>query len=185
MFTDYADTVLLELRHTLSSISNDKTGRLADMILSAGSVFAAGAGRSGFAVKAFAMRLMHMGLSSHAVGEATTPGISAGDILVIGSGSGATESLVAMAGKAKRAGAKVALLTIAEHSPIADIADIVITIPAPTSKIAQDTGYRSAQPMGSLFEQTLFIAFDIIVMMLMEKTGKDSDTMFKRHANLE
>jgi 6-phospho-3-hexuloisomerase len=41
------------------------------------------------------------------------------------------------------------------------------------------------QPMGSLFEQSLLIFFDIIVMRLMEKKGLDSKTMFERHANLE
>ena len=40
-----------------------------DIIVSANNVFVTGAGRSGLAAKAFAMRLMHLGLSAYVVGE--------------------------------------------------------------------------------------------------------------------
>jgi 6-phospho-3-hexuloisomerase len=45
--------------------------------------------------------------------------------------------------------------------------------------------YHSLQPMGSLFEQSLMIVLDTIIWMLMEQKGVDSNTMFKKHANLE
>lgn len=37
-----------------------------------------------------AMRLMHIGLDAHAVGEATAPSIAEGDALLVISGSGET-----------------------------------------------------------------------------------------------
>ena len=39
--------------------------------------------------------------------------------------------------------------------------------------------------MGSLFEQSLLLFLDSVILRLMELQGNDSDTMFTRHANLE
>jgi 6-phospho-3-hexuloisomerase len=182
---EYAREVVSELDRTLSAISPQDAEHLVDRILSARQIFLAGAGRSGLAVRAFAMRLMHMGLGAYVVGEIVTPGMRADDLLVIGSGSGATASLVAMAEKAKKIGANVALATIFPHSRIGRLADAIVKIPAPTPKGEETPQFASVQPMGSLFEQSLLIFFDIIVMRLMEKKGLDAKTMFERHANLE
>ena len=131
------------------------------------------------------MRLMHMGLSAYVAGETVTPGIKAGDLLIIGSGSGATASLVAMAERAKKIGATLALVTIFPDSPIGKLADALVRIPASTPKAGGEAPSQSVQPMGSLFEQSLLIFLDIIVMRLMEKKKMDSTAMFERHANLE
>ena len=183
--SDYAREVLRELDRTLAAISPQEAERVADLILGAGRVFVAGAGRSGLAVKAFAMRLMHMGLEAYVVGETVTPGMGADDLLVIGSGSGETGSLVAMAEKAKGLGGRIALVTIFPTSRIGKLADAVARIPAPTPKAGGDGGFTSVQPMGSLFEQSLLIFLDIIVMRLMERKAIVSTAMFERHANLE
>ena len=182
---EYAREVIAELDRTLGAIAPQDAEHLVDRILCAKTIFLAGAGRSGLAVRAFAMRLMHMGFGAYVVGETVTPGMKADDLLVIGSGSGATASLVAMAEKAKKIGASVALVTIFPDSRIGQLADSVVKIPAPTPKGEGAPQFASVQPMGSLFEQSLLIFFDIIVMRLMEKKGLDSKTMFERHANLE
>ena len=182
--TEYAREVIRELDRTLAAVSPQEAERLADLVLGARRIFIAGAGRSGLAVRAFAMRLMQMGLAAYVVGETVTPCMKADDLLVIGSGSGATASLVAMAEKAKTIGAIVALVTIFPDSRIGRIADAVVKIPAPTPK-ADEAQFASVQPMGSLFEQSLLIFLDIIVMRLMEKKALNSTTMFERHANLE
>ena len=148
-------------------------------------VFCAGAGRSGFQVKGFAMRLMHMGINSYVVGETCTPNIRENGLLVICSGSGETKSLVNHANKAKEVGAKIALITINPESTIAKLADVVVEISAPSPKSAKQGDIKSIQPMGSLFEQSEGIFMDISIMMLMEKRNLDSDTMFGRHANME
>ena len=182
---DILPTIVDELKKTLTKVSNEHLDHLAEMILQSEKIFVAGAGRSGLAVKAFCMRLMHMGLDAYVVGETITPGLTDRDILLIGSGSGGTGSLVVMAEKARKIGAKISLVTILEGSPIGSIADLELTIPAPTPKIAKDTGFKSIQPMGSLFEQSLLLTLDALILVLMNKQGKDSDTMFSRHANLE
>jgi 6-phospho-3-hexuloisomerase len=181
----YTRQIIGELGRVLAEVSDEKADELTEMLLNAEQIFVAGAGRSGLAARAFAMRLMHLGLDSHVVGEATTPRITERDVLLIGSGSGATDCLVAMAGKARSAGARIALVTICEDSPIGRMADCVLAIPAPTPKIDGGTDFQSVQPMGSLFEQSLLLTLDGLVLKIMERTGQDSAAMFHRHANLE
>ena len=159
--------------------------KLADTIIDAQTVFVAGAGRSGLAMKSFAMRLMHIGFDTYVVGETVTPNITDKDVLLIGSGSGSTSSLVAGTNKAHAIGAAICLITIDANSPIGKLAEVVLTIPAPSPKVNRDLGFRSVQPMGSLFEQSLLLTLDAIVLLLMERTGKTPELMFTRHANLE
>lgn len=149
-------------------------------------VYVAGAGRSGLVMRGFAMRLMHLGLRVHVVGDVTTPAIEAGDLLVVGSGSGETESLAAMARKARRLGAGLAALTIVPSSTIGQLAELVLRVDAPSPKATPPPGTRpSVQPMGSLFEQALLVLVDTIVLRLARARGATYEEMFARHANLE
>lgn len=182
---DYTAEVLGELERTLSLIPEADADRLAGRILVAHKILVAGAGRSGLAVKGFAMRLMHMGFDAYVVGETVTPNFEATDLLLVGSGSGETGSLVQIAQKARALGGSVALVSIFPQSTIGRLANVTVRIPAPTPKVDADSGLTSIQPMGSLFEQSLFIFLDLVILRLMERATKDSGTMFKRHANLE
>ncbi|MCE2395409.1 6-phospho-3-hexuloisomerase [Candidatus Poribacteria bacterium] len=181
----YISQILNELSETVGHICNDSAEKLADAILAAETIFVAGAGRSGLAMKSFAMRLMHMGFDTYVVGETVTPSITDKDVLLIGSGSGSTSSLVVSANKADAIGATICLITIDENAPIAQVAEVVLTIAAPSPKVNKDLGFRSVQPMGSLFEQSLLLTLEAIVLLLMRKTGKTTELMFTRHANLE
>lgn len=179
-----ASSILQELERTLQDVCPDEIVALAERIASAGAIFVAGAGRSGLMMRAFAMRLMHMGLHVYVVGETITPGIAAGDLLVIGSGSGETKSLAAMAAKAKSIGAVVAALTVVPESTLGQLASDRVVIPAATKDGAAGAA-ASGQPMGSLFEQTLLLLLDTIVLHLMERKSLEGSAMFNNHANLE
>ena len=182
---EYATIVCRELENTLGSINERQAEAFVELIDNAEEVFCAGAGRSGFQVKGFAMRLMHMGKKSYVVGETCTPNITKDGVLVICSGSGETKSMVNHAQKAKEVGAKVALITINTGSTIARMADVVVEISAVSPKSAVQGIFKSIQPMGSLFEQSEGIFMDIAIMMLMERNNMNSETMFGRHANME
>jgi 6-phospho-3-hexuloisomerase len=43
----------------------------------------------------------------------------------------------------------------------------------------------SKQPMGNLFEQHLFLLFDILVMLTQEEMGLTYEQMESRHRNIE
>lgn len=186
MTTDNLNRILSELAAVGSRLDGGAVERLADAIEAGSATFLAGAGRSGLLLRCSAMRLMHMGRRVFVVGEVVTPAIRAGDLLLVGSGSGETGSLVVMAKKAKNVGASLALVTANPSSTIAGMADVVVGISAPTPKAAGLGGAAaSAQPMGNLFEQAMFLLMDAVVMELMARSGMTSDTMFERHANLE
>lgn len=177
--------ILGELHHTLNMIDKNQITACAQEIQTSRRTFVGGAGRSGLMMRAFAMRLMHLGFPVFVLGETITPGIERRDLLLLGTGSGTTSSLVTYASKAKSLGARVGVITIRTHSLIASDSDFQINIPAPSSKIDSASFNTSLQPMGSLFEQSLLLVTDIIVAKLMESTSQDSAEMFVRHANLE
>lgn len=182
---DILNEILDELNQTVQKISECELENFSEKILNADRVFVAGAGRSGYVARAFSNRLMHLGLEVSFVGEPTTPAIKSGDILIISSGSGETESLVAMAKKAKQFGASIGTVTIYPEASIGSLSDFVIYIPGSTPKSKLKDTVKSVQPMGNLFEQMSWLVYDTLIMILMEKTGKTKEEMFALHANLE
>ena len=87
--------------------------RVVDLVAAAPRVFVLGAGRSGLALRMTAMRLMHLGLEVHVVGEVTTPAIVEHDLLITASGSGTTAGILRAAHTAIERGAQVAAITTA------------------------------------------------------------------------
>lgn len=181
--SDYLAKILSELVPAGDLISDEEAEKLVNGILEAKKIFVAGAGRSGLMGKAFVMRLMHMGLDAYVIGETVTPNFEKEDLLILGSGSGGTKSLVAMAEKAKAIGGTIAAVTINPDSAIGELSDITVKLPG--SPKEQSESNSTIQPMGSLFEQSLLLFFDAVILRFMEKKGLHSSTMFGRHANLE
>ena len=178
--------IVREIDVCLGKVSQESIEQALLQITGARRVFLAGRGRSALGIHGFAMRLMHLGIDAHLVGETTTPPISAGDCLIIGSGSGRTANLLAIAAKTKEIGAKIVLFTIDPNSPIAQSANSVVVIPASSPKAqVSNPDDQSIQPMGTLFEQCLFLLLDALVLVLMEKYNVTAAEMFARHANLE
>jgi 6-phospho-3-hexuloisomerase len=175
--------VVDEIRSVVARLDERRVEALVDALLSARRVFVGGAGRSGFVTKAFAMRLMHLGLSAHAVGETITPGIELGDLLVVGTGSGQTRTTLAVLQAAATRGARTAAITAHPLAPVPAAADIVLEIPSPITGHGGESS--SAQPPGSLFEQCLLVVCDALVMRLMERLGTTHDEMRARHTKLE
>ncbi|WJH36103.1 6-phospho-3-hexuloisomerase [Paenibacillus sp. CC-CFT747] len=185
MRTDqYLAAILDELGRARDAVAGEPAEALAEAILSARQVFVAGAGRSGLMGRAFAMRLMHLGVDAYVPGDTVTPALGAGDLLLAGSGSGETKSLTAMAQKARALSARVALVTVTPESTLGRLADLTVTLPGAAK---EETGLQrtTVQPMGSLFEQTLLLFYDALLLRLMEKKGVDGAAMMSRHANLE
>jgi len=185
-YKETVEDMLAEIDRTLAHIDTGCLERAMRDLGDADRIFIAGAGRSGLVMRSFAIRLMHMGKQVFVVGENVTPGIGEGDLLVIGSGSGRTDSLVAFAQKAKSVGSRLLLFTISPESPIGKLADLVVLISAPSHKVLVEMDHStSMQPKGSLFEQSLFLVLDYLVIELMKRANLRSEDLFSRHANLE
>lgn len=152
-------------------------------VTDAEAIFLIASGRSGFAMRAIAMRLMHLGFQVYFVGETITPAIKAGDVLWAASGSGTTGTIVKAAEKAKQAGAKVLGFTTNEASTLAKLANTHILIPAAEKQ--DHGGSKSRQYAGSLFEQAVLLIGDAIFMELWKINGTPAEELWKRHANME
>jgi len=146
-------------------------------------VFLLGAGRSGLALRMTAMRLMHLGLTAHVVGEATAPAIASGDVLLVASGSGTTPGIVAAATTASEVGASVVAITADAASALALSSTVTVVVPA-ARKRDRDSA-ASAQYAGSLFEQSVVVVGDALFHALWKASGLTADELWPRHSNLE
>jgi 6-phospho-3-hexuloisomerase len=146
-------------------------------------VFVLGAGRSGLALKMTAMRLMHLGLEVHVVGDVTTPAITAGDALLVASGSGTTAGILRSATTAADVGAQIVCFTTDGESPLARLATVTVVVPAAQKQ--DHGGTHSAQYSGGLFEQAVVFVGDAIFHSLWLASGATAEELWPRHANLE
>ena len=89
-----------------------------------------------------------------------------------------------VADMAMKNGAKLALIAPSSEGFLLSIADMVVNGPAAAYKAVGDF-VPSEQLMGNLFEQHLYMLFDMIVMMLEEKMQVSHADMEKRHRNIE
>lgn len=175
--------VIAEISESLGQIDEAVLPQVVELIANSDRIFLTGAGRTGLCMRAFGSRLMHLGKQVHVLGETTTPSTQPGDLLIIGSGSGKTKGMLAIAEKAVGIGAQILLITTDPKSPLAELAAKRIIIPAPSLNPKSD--YGSIQPMGTLFEQSLLVLTDSLILRLMKVLDINVDEMRERHANLE
>ena len=183
-FHAMAQTALSEIAAVLARTPADEAERMCAEILQARRIVCYGVGREGLMMKALCMRLMHLGVDAHFVGDMTTPPVGAGDLLMASAGPGAFSTVLALQGVARRAGARVMIVTAQPDGEAPRKADSVITLPAQTMANDQGTG-GSLLPMGSLYEAAQLVFFDLISILLRKKTGQSADEMRLRHTNLE
>jgi 6-phospho-3-hexuloisomerase len=175
---------LSEIEAVFSRVAGDAADRMCTEILAARRIACYGVGREGLMMKALCMRLMHLGMDAHVVGDMTTPPIGKGDLLITSAGPGFFSTVMALVGVAREAGARTMVITAQSEGPTPRSADVVIELPAQT--MANDRGGpASLLPMGSLYEAAQLVFFDLIAILLREKTGQSPDQMRARHTNLE
>ena len=184
---DYKETyekILGEYRQVFERVDQDNMRAFIDEVKAHDRIFLIGVGREGMATRAFAMRLMHMGKEVHWIWDDTTPSIGEGDLMICACGSANVGHENYVADMAKKNGAKLALITPSSEGFLLSIADMVVNVPAAAYKAVGDF-VPSEQLMGNLFEQTLFIFYDILVMMLREEMDIKPEEMVARHRNVE
>ena len=108
--------IIHELRENALLVDNAELELVEKYIMEADRIFVSGAGRSGFVARGFANRLMHLGYTVYFVGEPTTPSIQENDLLIVGSGSGNTASLVSNTKKAKEQRGKTGVFPLAARA---------------------------------------------------------------------
>lgn len=181
---DFLRTILSEINNTLSQVDEVAFEQFVGHVNmhKPAKIVCIGAGRVGYAIRGFCMRLGHMGYNAWFIGDTTVPHIGPDDLLIVASGSGQTKTILDLTTIAVRNRAKVICVTRHPKSGIGNISDFVLELPAvPYSSTFKD----SKQPMTTLNEQCLGILFDAMVLRLMEKENETNSSMLDRHSNLE
>lgn len=129
-----------------------------------------------------AMRFMHLGVSTHAVGETTAPTIRATDTLVMISGSGRTATSVKYARIAAQEGATVLLVTQQQSGPIQDIADETFVIDIAETVQFGNTLFEFGN---TLFEHVALLMLDSVALALMGELEDPTALMKHNHTNLQ
>ncbi|MFZ2169003.1 MAG: 6-phospho-3-hexuloisomerase [Methylococcaceae bacterium] len=172
--------IIEKISGILEATDNTYEVQLTSLLDSAKRIFIAGAGRSRLVGNFFAMRLVHGGYDVSVVGEIVTPSIKAGDLLIIISGSGETEQLIAFTKSARKVGASIVLISAKSDSTIGDMADAVFQVGR-----SEQYGKVRGMPMGTVFELSTLIFLEAIISHIIHDKGIPEEVMRERHANLE
>ncbi|KZX13901.1 6-phospho-3-hexuloisomerase [Methanobrevibacter oralis] len=188
------NAILDNIQNAEEYLDENSIDKFEDIIIESKNVFVTGAGRSGLAAKAFAMRLMHLGVSAYVVGETISPAIYEDDCIIAISGSGETNTIVSASEIAKNRGSKVLVVTSYPNSTLGNLADSILLVKGRTKKEVDDENYMKRQihgnytsltPLGTAFELTTLVFLDAIVSELMEKMHQTESDLKARHTVLE
>jgi len=181
-YKDLAKVVLQEHEKVLMAVRDEEVEKLLDAIAKAKCIQVFGMGRMKCAVRAFVMRLMHMGLDAHVVYDTTCPNIGPGDLLIVN--CACTTIGYTVTQFAKKTGAKVVAITANPCSKASKVCDFTVNLQGQVHG-GRDYEIPSVQPMAALFEQTIFVFEDIVIQLLMKKLNITAEQMAKRHTNLD
>jgi len=168
-------------KEILTTISPSMIDQIKTMFFQANRVFVYGAGRSGLAARAFAIRLVHLGFQTFVIGETIGAPVKKGDLVVLVSGSGSTIPAVMTGEIAHNKKAKVMVVTGQADSQITTFADYTVLLDAHCDEPQR----KELAPLGTLFEASAWIFLDALVAELMKAKGETEASMRSRHATLE
>lgn len=181
---DTAARAATEIRDATAAIDPAAFDGMVAELAAAARIACYGVGREGLMMRALSMRLYHMGLDAHVVGDMSCPPVGPGDLLLVSAGPGGFSTVNGLIGVARAAGARVGVVTAQPQGSAAQLADRVLVIPAQT--MANDRGAAtSVLPMGSLFEGAQYLTFELLVLALRDRLGVAPEAMRARHTNLE
>lgn len=186
-------TIVRHVENIVESLDEKQIEGMIKAVEDAEGIFLMGAGRSGLVAKAFATRLVQLGLRAYVVGESVTPAMTNKDLLIAVSGSGETNSVVRAAEIARKVGSKVLTVTSYPNSSVCKLSDYVVTVKGRTKiDIEKDPirsqiegTHSSLTPLGTLFEDTVMIFFDGIIAKLMIEMKAGEEDLKRRHAIVE
>ncbi len=178
------EIILEENRYLIKNVTGKAVRDFIQKIRKAESVFFSAQGRSGFILRCFCMRLMHLGYSVYFCGETITPAITGNDLLIVLSGSGQTPSTFEAVRLAKQYKAETYGILGNIESGIGSLVDHSLYLPG-TTKLCRDGEPESVQMAGSLFEQSAFLFLEAVVLKIYQTQKKEVGSVSSRHAVIE
>ena len=186
--------IIENIKEVIDKLDRETIKAMLQKTIDANQIFVMGAGRSRLVAKAFAMRLMQLGLIVYVVGETTTPAVLPQDVVIAISGSGETHTVADLGKLAKDIGSILITITSKKDSTLGRISDIAVIIP---SKTKNDPGeadylerhmrgdYKHMSPLGTSFEITALVFLDSVVSQLIMLTGASEAELKSRGTNIE
>ena len=165
--------VYIELKEMLSTITNENIDKVIEMIKSADKIVTIGAGRMGYSIRSFTMRLTHLGFNAYHLGDVGVPRTGENDLIIVASSSGETQSNITLSKIAKEHKSKILLFTCEPNSTIGKLADYNVVL----KKI------KSEQLMKTSAEHATYMLYDMIAQKMSE--GKIISEIEHNHSILE
>lgn len=138
-------------------------------------VIGLGAGRMGYSLRAFMMRLSHLGFNTYQIGDTALPRINSKSLVIVNSSSGETSSILAYTKQAYDVDANIISFTCNKDSSIAKLSDHVVVIPTISTR----------QLMKSCYEQFTMLLFDLIVEQYVNTYQLNRSEITHNHSILE
>ena len=187
------NTVMNEMNQVFDSFKEDDIDKLLTILSATKNngckVCGFGAGRMGYGLRAFMMRLNHIGIQAYFIGDTFIPPLnSEDDIFIVTSGSGETRSVLKYLEIAKEKGVTTIAITGNKNSTMAKLADVSIVFKSSNgglNSVDSNDKINSIQPMTTLNEQSMFVFFDILSVMLIHCLGITKKDEKKFHFNIE
>lgn len=188
-FKNYANivkTVISQNFDILSRVNTTQVRMFLDLLTqyknSNKNIIGVAAGRMGYSLRSFIMRLMHLGYNATFYGDTNVPYPTEDTLIIFNSSSGETKSLVLYADIIRKLSPKSYIITVTSNpkSTLAEKSDFVLTLP----KLSDNLFYMD-QPMKTVNEQSSMLFFDIMVPMLMEMLHMKNENLVKNHSILE
>jgi 6-phospho-3-hexuloisomerase len=134
-----------------------------------------GAGRMGYSLRAFIMRLSHVGYESYFIGDTALPRINKNSVVIINSSSGETPTNIIYAQQAREAKSYIITITTNKDSTIAKLSDQLVIIPH----------MNSHQLMKTIYEQYTYLLLDYVAEQVVSELNLDRDIITHNHSILE
>lgn len=159
--------VVSELNEMLETVSDADIEIVINKIKAARNIVTIGAGRMGYSIKSFTMRLTHFGFNAFHLGDTNVQRITSDDLVIFASSSGETPSNVILAQIARASGAQIICVTCNQDSTIARLADYSVIL----------KNIKSQQLMKTAPEHATYMLYDMISC----KIAESSDIKFVEH----
>lgn len=179
--------VMLELAGTLERVAAEldwgRAEELAARLDGARRVLLFGAGRSRGIALAMGQRFGHVGLDVALIGEGGNRRFDRRDVLILISASGTTRSTIVTGELAREAadGGGIVAFTATDPSPVADLADEVLLVPARF----RWGGPADLAPFTAPFDLAALVCGEALAKMVMERRGMDDADIELHRPNVE
>ena len=165
-----------ELNELESSIDYSTVDQFVNALINCkGKIVGLGAGRMGYSLRSFIMRLSHLGFPAYMIGDTSVPRTGPDDLIIVNSSSGSTKSIITLVQTAKDYNSKIMLLCSDRHSCLAKLSDYCIFYKP----------LESSQIMKTAYEQFSLLLLDHIAKEILENSNLKLEEVENNHSILE